>query len=270
MAIQTKKRKRSPNFPCIGLGKAIARAGEVYKDDKTQYIPLRVLHSRWGYKEMSGMLLQTVAALLSYGLAEDKGSGKDREFRISDAARKILLGHPERTSIVQACALRPKVFGKLWEQYKDEGIPSDDVIKHYLIFQYEPNFNEDSVDSCIESFRQTFSFAGLGGSDTTDSAEVDEIEDEDTSWEGTGNSNAGAGEHKEDFTPTLEKPKGKLKNFTLPLTDGEVATLQVPHPMSEENYDILCGMLEVMKRALVSQAPIKPNNQRPANNDVDS
>jgi hypothetical protein len=38
--------------------------------------------------------------------------------------------------------------------------------------------------------------------------------------------------------------KEKMKNFTFPLIGGDVATLQIPHPMSEANFNVLLALIE--------------------------
>lgn len=44
-----------------------------------------------------------------------------------------------------------------------------------------------------------------------------------------------------------------MKNFTFPLIGGDVATLQVPHPMSEENYNVLMAVLGAIKISLTAK-----------------
>jgi hypothetical protein len=42
------------------------------------------------------------------------------------------------------------------------------------------------------------------------------------------------------------------REFTFPLMDG-AAVLRVPHPMGQENYDLLKAVLEAAKSALIGQ-----------------
>jgi len=49
------------------------------------------------------------------------------------------------------------------------------------------------------------------------------------------------------------KTEGRMKNFTFPLIGGDVATLQVPHPMSEENYGVLMAVLSAIKVSLTTK-----------------
>lgn len=247
---QKPKRKRSPNFPCIDLEKAIERAKQVYQRDKTTAVPITLIHDRWDYKAMSGMLQQVVAALKAYGLIQDEGSGKKRMIRVSESARKILLDHGDKSQIIKSAALRPKVFANLWEKFKSNGIPEDDVLRHYLLWEYEPAFNEDSVDSCIGTFKDTIAFANLSDSGIIE-PEYDDTDEEDP----------GSGDGKDGLAPpgasskgkisTLKNPSGNMKNLTIPLTGGSLATLQVPVPLSKRDYDGIVGFLKLFEDTLV-------------------
>ncbi len=54
-------------------------------------------------------------------------------------------------------------------------------------------------------------------------------------------------------TQQVPKLEGQMKNFTFPLIGGDVATLQVPHPMSDENYNVLMAVLGAIKISLTGK-----------------
>lgn len=241
-----KTRKRSPNYPVIDLEKAVTRMRELYEKDKGHPVAIGILHERWGYTKMSGMLQQTVAALKAYGFVEIAGMGNKRTVRVSETGRKIIFDHQDKDNLIKEAALRPKIFAHLWEKYRTEGLPQDDVIKHYLLFDYENPFNEDVLDDVIGRFRHTVSFAKLAESDIIP--------------EGKGTLGDSDGETEQgkpnQFLPPPNnppKPEGKMKNFTFPLMDGDVATLQVPHPMTESNFNVLMGIINAYKPAMISK-----------------
>src|SRR5258705_12421046 len=94
-------RHRSPNYPAIDLGKAVERVGELYKSAKTHFVPVSVAHERWEYKALGSVGDQAVAALKSFGLVDIEGAGDKRQLRVSEAARRILLGSPDRESLLK-------------------------------------------------------------------------------------------------------------------------------------------------------------------------
>src|ERR1035437_5342820 len=89
--IDSKKRERSPNFPFIGLAAAIQRARDFYDQEKRGSAAVSVIATHWGYSPKSSGLIQTVAALKSYGLMEDEGRGEARRLRLTERALRILL-----------------------------------------------------------------------------------------------------------------------------------------------------------------------------------
>lgn len=52
-------------------------------------------------------------------------------------------------------------------------------------------------------------------------------------------------------TPTQKRqPDPGTREFSFPLIDG-VATLRIPYPMGQENYELLKAVLEAAKTALI-------------------
>lgn len=240
-----KKRTRSPNFPYVDLEKAVERTRELYEKDKAHPVPITVVHDRWNYKRLSGVLQQTVAALKAYGLVEVSGSGDKREIKVSEAGRKIVLDTSDSPQLLKGAALQPPIFRHLWERYGDQGLPSDDVIREYLLFDHDPPFNEEAVDAAIERFKETVEYANLSESDIiSDEGEGEEADEE----VGPERKNLGATGQKTKLPP----PTGQMKNFTFPLIGGDVATLQVPHPMSKKNFEALKRFLDAYEWALTS------------------
>src|SRR5687768_7731616 len=84
------RKERSPSFPFIPLEKAIERARAVAEHHKRSPARMATIGETWGYAPKSSGLLQTVAALKSYGLTDDIGRGEDRRIQLSDLAWRIL------------------------------------------------------------------------------------------------------------------------------------------------------------------------------------
>lgn len=172
------KRMRSPAYPFIHLGTAIRRAREFYDREQRNAAPLRIAAKHWGYEPKSSGGLQTAAAMISFGLMEDEGTGEKRVLKLTKNALKILLDgrpdSPERAVLIKQAALAPKIHDQLWKKWSME-LPSDESLKHALMFDWEPPFNENTVDGFIKEYKDTIAFAKLAESDSV----AGEVKDSD-------------------------------------------------------------------------------------------
>src|ERR1700720_1502785 len=141
---------RSPQYPVIGLGEAIARARAVYDKDYQNRIPRLVVAKHMGFKALHGKALGVLATLGRYGLLEGRGD----DYRITDRAVAILAhppGSPERIAEIQTAAAAPAIFQELDKRFPD-GRGSNDALRAYLLTN---KFIPDAADIAIRSFRQT-------------------------------------------------------------------------------------------------------------------
>jgi hypothetical protein len=276
-------RTRSPAYPGINLETAIKRAGELYKQDKMNAIPLAIAVKRWGFKEKSSGGLVTAAALKSFGLMRDSGSGKERKVQLTEEARRILLDtratSDERDEAIAAAALKPKMHNILWKKWGMD-LPPDDSLGHALIFEWL--FNENSVPDFIKEYKDTIRFAKLTDSDTLSPTPEDIIKIGDyVQWESQGvvqfeakrvvrlsddgtfafvegsstglpidqlsKVNAPIGEDGSGGEGTRIPPKTGMKNEVFTLDEGE-ATLQWPTKMSPESYEDFKAWLDLIAR----------------------
>src|SRR5690349_11918373 len=88
--VKTQKRDRSPDFPFIGLSKALERLDSLFAKAKRYEVRAFDVAPHWGYKPTSSSLDRTVGALAAYGLIEQSGSGSAKKIKVSDAAWRIL------------------------------------------------------------------------------------------------------------------------------------------------------------------------------------
>jgi hypothetical protein len=155
-------RHRSPNYPVIGLRKAVERAGQIFTKYRKASVPIHLVQSEWGYKPYSSSANQCVAALKAFGLVEVDGNGNLRKVTVTDVAYRILGKSLDSKNLLQNAALKPPIYEELWQKYKGEEFPDDSLIKHYLEWDREEGtFNRDVIDPFIENFRDSFRYAGL-------------------------------------------------------------------------------------------------------------
>lgn len=243
-------RHRSPNYPFIGLEKAIERTRQIYDKDRRHDVPIKVAcEQRWSYKPGGSQADQTIGALKSYGLIEVNGTGDGRTIKISDRAHRILLNAPDAPAQLRDAALSPAINGELWGKYGADGLPTNDVIRHYLIF--DRHFNEDVVDSFIANFRETISFAKLDSSGkirfdgSADEAQQQEDNEQDESMV------VNATQHVEQPLPpsTLRVPPAGMRQAVYPGETGDV-TVRWPAVLTAEDYADLEGWLDMLKGKL--------------------
>ncbi len=148
---------RSPNYPAVSLGEAIARAKIIYDHEKKAETTAGVILKHLGYGEQaSGAGGRALSALKQYGLLEEHSGN----YRVSEAAFTLLHypeGSPEREAALKGAAQKPALFRELLAAYKD-GLPSDATLKSYLM---RKGFNPTSIDPFIRIFRQTIELAKL-------------------------------------------------------------------------------------------------------------
>ena len=241
---------RSPNYPVIDLGKALEKATLLHTSYRTTPVSFKIAVEKWGYKPDSSVASQTVAALKSFGLAAVDGTGDDRKVSVTDAAVKIIMGHPSRDSLLQSAALAPRIHRELWDKFfSGKAAPDpDDLIKHYLQWERaDGKFNHESISPFLNQFKRTIAFAKVVSSaKIPDTPPVDDPDGE------TG-------------VPPVDEPNTKpkqplppgVREFSFPLMNG-AAVLKVPHPMGQENFDLLDAMLKAAKAALVGKPADEP------------
>lgn len=179
---------RSPNYPAIGLRKAVERAKELYDKHKRHDVPVAVAHKLWGYKANSGLANQVVGAMKAFGLIEVDGEGDGRKVRLSDRGCRIILGSNDSVGLLRQSAVMPAIYKELWKKFEPKGgIPDDDLLRHHLVWdRTEGTFNPEYVDNFIAIFKDSLRYAGMQVAGIIPKAETtpeNEIEEQDHSPE---------------------------------------------------------------------------------------
>jgi hypothetical protein len=243
-----RSRHRSPSYPGIGLADAIERARVLYTEDRMNAAPIDVAYGHWGYKSRSSVGSITIAALKKFGLLDDEGSGAQRMVRLTEPARRIVLGSEDRAELIRVAALSPTIHAELWERHSD-GLPSRDNLRRYLII--ERGFNERAVDDFIDQFLATLEFAGLLPGDTMSASTTDTPPSEDAVTSPPTTS-------APPLTPELEQqlatvPVGiGVRVFALPISRKQQALLHVPANLDERGWEQMIAVLNAMKPGILS------------------
>lgn len=245
---------RSPSYPAVDLKTAIDRARTFYQHEKRSAASVLIASQHWGYSFSSSGGKQVLAALIAYGLMEDKGSGEQRQVNLTDLAFRILLDErpdsAERDEALRRAALMPKIHQELFGRWPDE-LPSNANLRHYLLI--EKKFNENAVDDFIRQLRSTAEFAKIYSRQAADGSAPTPEENKSPSMptsatagvESSVGSSANPG-----FTPLPPRAAGaQVRQDTFSLDEGQVV-LQWPAQLSEASYEDLKDWLELQLRKI--------------------
>lgn len=173
------KKDRSPSFPFITLTKGVDRARELYIAARRHDIRLPDAAAAMQYAAKSSGAAQTLAALISFGLVEDNGSGDGRKFRITDLAFKILEDQRPgaRDAALAEAALTPKLIAEYADRWGAER-PADGICISEL--RIEGGFTEDGAKLFLRVFDDAMQYSQRQGSpkQTKDNAEQQQKEDQ--------------------------------------------------------------------------------------------
>lgn len=151
MAARSAGVERSPRFPFIGVSTAIQRVTALADQARQSSVRLVNAAEIWELSATSSSLLQTVAALLSYGLIDEVGSGADRQIRVSALTRKLLEDKRPgaREEAIAEVVRKPRAVG---EHIKKWGArrPSHGVALSEL--QFESHFTRDGAVRFLRIF----------------------------------------------------------------------------------------------------------------------
>ena len=152
------KKERSPNFPFITLSKALERARTVYSATKRYDARLADMANALGTGVKSSGTLQTLSAMISYGLLEDNGSGDTRKFKISELGFKALEDNrpgAKETALAEA-ALKPKLIAEYFALWGDDR-PIDSISVSEL--RMERGFTEDGAKAFLRVYDDAIRYA---------------------------------------------------------------------------------------------------------------
>lgn len=172
-------RIRSPNYPAVPLGQAIALTEKIFSSDRTNAIEKADAAKHMGYSGLTGRTLKLLGALSQYGLLEKVGKG---QVRVSKTFVSIIHGldDNEKSEALDKAGHAPALFQRIRAAFDDD--PSERSITSYLM---QHGFTDSAVAPVLKSYRETNAFlaeAGVSesyGQDTGNTADSFSDEDED-------------------------------------------------------------------------------------------
>ncbi|MCX6975893.1 MAG: hypothetical protein NTZ94_16700 [Verrucomicrobia bacterium] len=257
-------RLRSPNYPALDLGTALAKVRVLHERERRGSVNARIAIRHWGYSEKSSGGQTALAALKAFGLITDNGEGPARTVQVSDLALRILLdtrpNSSERRESIQRAALSPKIHAQVWADLEGN-LGSDDNLRHRLIFDY--HFNENTVTAFIREFKTTLDFAEISQSDRLSVSEAEHGSDqsfvEDFSVVKLNPQNIPVRtpemaaplifESKQRMMSTIQQLQPGIRQDVFSLTEGTVS-IQWPESISRDSFEDLSAWLDILKRKI--------------------
>lgn len=238
--------KRSPGYPMISLDEAVQKAKTLWDKDKNNYIPLAAAYEHLGYKSQGGYAARIIAALKKFELISEKQNA----IKLTEEAVDLALHNKSDESyieIIKKLALKPAIYEKIFNKYNGI-IPSDSTLRIELIKEHQ--FNPESVDDFISSFRKTIEFADLSGGNKEPERE----------------GQAKFPSKKEDrFVSALEliaSGKKPIIEIPIPLSPTELVMIKAPYPLSEGQWKQMLSILTAYKPSLVPPETPKENETK--------
>jgi hypothetical protein len=166
------KKERSPNFPFITLTRAMDKIRPIFDAAKRHETRMGDLADALGSGAKSSGTLQTVSALVSYGLLDDNGSGETRKFKVTDLAFKALEDQRPgaREAALAEAAMKPKLLAEYADLWKD-GRPSDAIC--ISVLRIDGGFTEDGAKTFLKVFDDAIGYAANSRGDKKGDADSD-------------------------------------------------------------------------------------------------
>ena len=161
---------RSPSFPYVGLSKAFERTQLLYNYAKRH--DSRVADAAkpaWDMAPKSSSTLQTVAALLAFGLVEVSGSGNSRKIKISDLAYRALVDQRQgaKEAALAEAACKPKLLAEYIRSWGSDRPPEANCLSELTL---DRGFTPDGAKAFLRVFDDTVRYASPTVSDKSPDA----------------------------------------------------------------------------------------------------
>jgi len=159
-----KPRPRSPEFPFIPLNEALPKVEQLIAANQRHPARIKTLAPLWNYSAGSSSFLRVVAALRSFGLVEDTGSGDDRKIAVSDLGMRIASDkRPGAREVAIRNAFANCTILNDYRQKWGNKRPSDDVCISDLTL--DNGFTGQAARKFISVYDDSIAFVEANGND---------------------------------------------------------------------------------------------------------
>lgn len=243
-----KAKDRSPNYPAIGLRKALECAQKLFESDKRQFVLVPRAAVIFGFSAKSSGALLSISAMKKYGLLSEEGTGDTRKVKLTDAAISLLNpSFPNRNELLRQAALKPGIHAEIWAKVSDGA--SDGTIRDFLV--YEKRFIDQAADTLIEQFNDTMEFAKLRSLDKNGDvgAAGDDSKKDDEKPSPGESPHAGHQTQHPKNPPLHHNPKPNvLAAYKIPLGRNEAELTFTGEQLEPDDFDALTDYVAIFKK----------------------
>jgi len=241
-----KRQEHGRRSPSHSLNEAIGLLGQVRQGLGEGPFGRESVAKALGHQAVTGASATKIGCLTHFRLLLREES----VYRVSELGGRILFSTNsiDRARALAEAATAPALYGELVKAYEGKALPT--LLPNILIQNYGiAPANASDVASC---FRQSMEFAGLlrhgilyskppaATSDSEDPPDgASQIDDESSL--------------SSEVSRVRSGPVDRSTGFSIPLTSGRVATLELPRPLAESDFRRIIGWLELMKDVLTGE-----------------
>jgi hypothetical protein len=151
------KRERSPQFPYISLTKALERIETMANKAGHHEVRVFDVAADWKLSPKSSSTDRNVAALVSYGLVEESGTGEAKKIKISENGWRIMEDKRPgvRDKLLAEAAIKPPVIEE-YARHWGERRPDDGHALSQL--KFEGGFTDEGATQFLRVFDETIRF----------------------------------------------------------------------------------------------------------------
>jgi hypothetical protein len=260
----SRKRLRSPSYPNIGLPEALAMMRRIYDVAFTNPIPEEEMARQLGYESASSWLGLRLSAMSKFGLLENIPASPTRGkccmiTALGEAVLRNSPESPEHISALRQAALRPTIYDDLWNRFGPD-LPINSEMAAYLVD--ERKFNPKAVATLLTNFRATAECADLKSMPRPKREMDGETIAAFANMRFSGRTNVRTTPSLTLGQPysggmTIDEMRKQLEQHfaetsgriaSIPLADGETATITMPKKMSPQSWQMLIDTLELWKK----------------------
>lgn len=221
---------RSPRFPSETLKDAIDRIEKLLTGLGRGAAPVEAVAKAIGFGGLSGASRSTLASLTYYGFLAKQGNN----YKISDLALRIVrpVSPADKITALAEAQAMPKPFAEIQQEHPDA---SESVLANLLLHK---GFTEDGAKRAAYVFKDNVEFMKNSGYVPSHNQAADADKTQQPAPK-SGQS-------------LMSQSAVAANELPVPIGEGMVA--RVPFPMTEEDFDLFIGTLNLWKKKLIKKA----------------
>lgn len=231
--------ERSPRFPSDTLRQAVENIQKVFAGLGRSAAPAEAIAKALDYTGLNGTSRMTLAALSYYGLLLREGNNH----KVSELALRIIrpVSEADKVAAIKQAALEPALFQQVQQEHPD---CTEELLATLLLHK---GFTEEGSRRAAKVFRDNVEFLAQFGSVSAQEKPASPPP-------------AAAPAGNLETSRTVITPQVAANELPVPIGDNLIA--RIPFPMSEEDFELFIGTLNLWRKKLVRKSePPAQNTQ---------